>query len=351
MNKRYQVFISSTYSDLVEERRYVMQSLMEMDCIPAGMELFPATDEEQWIFIKKIIDDCDYYLLIIGGRYGSTTDEGISYTEKEFNYAREKGLPIICLIHGKPDNISIGKSETAPELQKKLIDFREKAKQGRLVKFWENPEELQGIVAISLNSTMKNHPAIGFVRADLVPDENATTEILKLRNQILKLEEQLEYAANNAPVGSEQFAQGDDLFEINYTYKSRPELDYFDIGGKNTQTYSSEAKIDWNTIFSKISPFMVNEAEENVLETQLNTLIQDNEISHISKRKENSEKTIFKFQINNSDFQTIKIQLKALGLIMKSTKNRGIKDQGTYWTLTTYGDNVMTRLIAIKKRD
>jgi hypothetical protein len=90
INKRYQVFISSTYADLKEERRYVMQSLMEMDCIPTEMELFPATDEEQWIFIKKIIDDCDYYLLIIGGRYGSITDEGISYTEKEFDYAREK---------------------------------------------------------------------------------------------------------------------------------------------------------------------------------------------------------------------------------------------------------------------
>ena len=53
---------------------------MEMDCIPAGMELFPAADEEQWEFIKRVIDDCDYYVLIIGGRDGSLTPEGISYT-------------------------------------------------------------------------------------------------------------------------------------------------------------------------------------------------------------------------------------------------------------------------------
>jgi hypothetical protein len=87
VEKRYQVFVSSTYADLKEERQHVTQALMEMDCIPAGMELFPATDEEQWEFIKRIIDDCD--LLIIGGRYGSTTDEGISYTEKEYDYAVE----------------------------------------------------------------------------------------------------------------------------------------------------------------------------------------------------------------------------------------------------------------------
>jgi hypothetical protein len=83
MNKRYQVFISSTYADLKEERSKVIQTIMELDCIPAGMEIFPAIDEEQFNFIKKIIDDCDYYLLIIGGRYGSISEDGLSYTEKE----------------------------------------------------------------------------------------------------------------------------------------------------------------------------------------------------------------------------------------------------------------------------
>jgi hypothetical protein len=77
MDKRYQVFISSTYADLQEERRRVIQTVIETDCIPAGMELFPAADEEQLEFIKRVIDDCDYYLLIIGGRYGSLSPEAL----------------------------------------------------------------------------------------------------------------------------------------------------------------------------------------------------------------------------------------------------------------------------------
>lgn len=113
MDKRYQVFISSTYADLREERQRVIQALMEMDCIPSGMELFPAADEEQWEFIKRVIDDCDYYLLIIGGRYGSTTPEGISYTEKEYDYAIEKGIRVVALLHANPEEIPIGKSELA----------------------------------------------------------------------------------------------------------------------------------------------------------------------------------------------------------------------------------------------
>ena len=99
MNKRYQVFVSSTYADLQQERRKVIQTLMEMDCIPAGMELFPAADDEQWEFIKRVIDDCDYYVLIIGGRYGSLTSEGISYTEKEHNYAMSIGLKVLTILY------------------------------------------------------------------------------------------------------------------------------------------------------------------------------------------------------------------------------------------------------------
>lgn len=133
MDKRYQVFVSSTYVDLKEERQKVNQTLMEMDCIPAGMELFPATDEEQWEFIKKIIDDCDYYLLIVGGRYGSLSSEGVSYTEQEFDYAVEKGIRVIALIHGAPGMLAADKTDGTDEARRKLEVFRKKWRKGDLL--------------------------------------------------------------------------------------------------------------------------------------------------------------------------------------------------------------------------
>src|SRR5688572_21788241 len=93
-DKKYQVFVSSTYQDLQEERRQVIHALLELDCIPSGMELFPAADEDQWSLIKGVIDDCDYYVVILGGRYGSLGPEGLSYTEMEYRYAIEKGKPV-----------------------------------------------------------------------------------------------------------------------------------------------------------------------------------------------------------------------------------------------------------------
>ncbi|WP_420830026.1 DUF4062 domain-containing protein [Croceicoccus hydrothermalis] len=94
---RYQVFVSSTFTDLKEERAEVIQAPWEMDCIPTGMEAFVASNEDQWSGIQKVIDESDYYVLIIGGRYGSLTSEGISYTEKNINTRKTRGPGIsIC---------------------------------------------------------------------------------------------------------------------------------------------------------------------------------------------------------------------------------------------------------------
>ena len=106
MDKRYQVFISSTYEDLKEERKEVMQALLELDCIPAGMELFSAADDDQWKIIQKVIDDCDYYIIISAGRYGSSDNSGMGYTEKEYKYALENGKPILGFIHADIGSIS-----------------------------------------------------------------------------------------------------------------------------------------------------------------------------------------------------------------------------------------------------
>ena len=103
MNKKYQFFISSTYEDLKVERDKAIYTILEMEQFPVGMELFSAADEDQWDVISQTIDTSDYYVLIIGRRYGSiipegNSDAGISYTEKEFNYAVSKGIPVLAFI-------------------------------------------------------------------------------------------------------------------------------------------------------------------------------------------------------------------------------------------------------------
>jgi len=45
MEKKHQVFISSTFRDLIVERQAVLKAVLELGHMPAGMELFPAADE------------------------------------------------------------------------------------------------------------------------------------------------------------------------------------------------------------------------------------------------------------------------------------------------------------------
>jgi hypothetical protein len=106
-------------------------------------------------------------------------------------------------------------------------------------------------------------------------------------------------------------------------------------------------ELTWNEIFSCVSPFLIDEATEQTLISALNENIETREYEKLEKK--HSEKLFKDFNVSSDDFQTIKVQLRALGLITKSSKQRSVKDTSTYWTLTPYGDNVMTKLRAIKR--
>ena len=88
--KKYQIFVSSTYKDLIVAREKVFETILKLYHFPVGMEMFSADDDEQWEVIKDTIDSSDYYVVVIGHRYGSVTAEGLSFTEKEYNYAKNK---------------------------------------------------------------------------------------------------------------------------------------------------------------------------------------------------------------------------------------------------------------------
>lgn len=136
-----------------------MHALLELNCIPAGMELFPAANEDQWSLIKGVIDDCDYYLVISGGRYGTIGPDDISYTEMEYRYAIEKKKPVIAFLHKDPDALPKKRTEASSKGQKMLQSFRDLL-QKRMCKFWETPQELGSVVSRSLIMLQRKHPGV-----------------------------------------------------------------------------------------------------------------------------------------------------------------------------------------------
>lgn len=150
---RYQVFVSSTFTDLKDERDKVLQAILECKAFPTGMELFPSADDEQFEFIKREIDSSDYYLVVIAGRYGSRADDRTSFTEKEFDYAVAQGKPILAFLIQDPSKLTFDKCEKDAEGRASLDQFKEKARKSRLVKHYSNPDELksQGLTIAQLS--------------------------------------------------------------------------------------------------------------------------------------------------------------------------------------------------------
>jgi hypothetical protein len=319
MEKRYQVFVSSTYKDLQDERAQVIRTLMEMDCFPAGMELFPAVDEEQWNFIKKVIDDCDYYILIVGGRYGSTSPEGLSYTEQEYDYAIEKGLKVLAFVHEDPGKLPLEKSEIKEELRVRLSAFLDKIKKGRLVKFWNTGSELPGLVALSLPRTIKAYPAVGWVRANQVGNAELLGEVNELRKRNQELEKLLVELRPMASGGvPEDLAGLDDLVELKGTYTP--------VG--RSQESSWTYSVAWGQLFALIAPELLNVRKEHMVKDSIERLIVKR--THITDRF---------FYIEQEIFQTIKIQFLALGLVKIETGQ---------WSLTSKGQMTMMQLRSVR---
>lgn len=130
MRKKLQIFVSSTFEDLKKERQMVMEAILEVGHLPAGMEYFVSDDAHQFDIIKKWIQESDAYLLIVGGRYGSINPadpQKRSYTHLELEYARKLKKPIRILLLSKTfldEKIKKGDYKKRDFTNKRLIAFK-----------------------------------------------------------------------------------------------------------------------------------------------------------------------------------------------------------------------------------
>ena len=226
-NKKYQVFISSTYADLAEERKKILDVLLMADCIPAGMEAFVAADIEQFEVIKKVIDLCDYYVLIIGKRYGSIhPDTGKSYTEMEYDYAIEQGIPVLVFAIDENIELALDKVETDKNKIEKLKMFRTKAMTNRLASIWATPEDLTGKLAISIMKARTEIKRPGWQRAVDFDEASLRREIMEQKNENKKLADDLKAAREEISFLTEEtdIAFEDCEVKIEYHYQSQSGL-------------------------------------------------------------------------------------------------------------------------------
>lgn len=174
MNKKLQVFVSSTYTDLIEERQTAVEAILDAGHIPAGMELFKA-GKSQMKTIQKWIDESDVYMLILGGRYGSIEEEsGLSYTELEYNYALSKNMPVFAVVlqydflksneRNKKNTVIFEK-----ENLDKYNNFKKEV-ESNIVKFAHNIDQIKTNIHSHLNDIANNseYTLSGWIKGDSI---------------------------------------------------------------------------------------------------------------------------------------------------------------------------------------
>ena len=312
-----------------------MQALLEMDHIPTGMELFPASSEGVWETIKGVLAECDYYIVIVAGMYGSVDAQGISYTEREYDYAMKLGIPAIAFVHEDPGKLAAEQVEASARKKKSLAEFREKLKQS-VVKHWNSAEELPGYVVTSMLKLSKSHPRTGWIRAD-EPSADVAEEVSRLRGEVLRLQDELSEARETLGPDWTGLASGTMPHEYRAFIRKRDPL-----SGRLVEEHFT-VRTTWDEIVKTLGPLLYEEASESKLTARLTTLANE-----LLQQSEEPAAPGGQLLVHGDELQPIKTQLLVLSLIEISSKPHGVRDTETYWTLTKTGRSHLLELSAIR---
>jgi len=336
MERRHQIFISSTFSDLKQERAEIVQALLELDCFPAGMELFPATSEAAWELIKGVIDDSDYYCLIIGGRYGSLDADGIGFTEKEYDYAVSSGKPIVAFLHAAPAQILAGKSEPLDSGRQKLEAFRKKVEASHHCKYWTTAEELGGKASRAIVALRKSHPSEGWVPGAYAADESSRLEVASLRARVAELEAELaKHIVSGGISNTANLASGSDEFEA-----------YAHFATNKKKADWRTVIVTWDQILGYVGPTLLPECSDEEFLEKLKLCF-----AHAATlQMEGGEEVFYESVVlQHVTVDQIKVQLRALGYMVPGAKRRAVSDKRTYWKLSQSGESRLLSVQAIQK--
>lgn len=190
------VFVSSTFTDLKEERQAAVEAILKAGHIPAGMELFAATDKSQMDVIRKWIDESDAYLLLLGGRYGSIEPEsGKSYTQLEYEYAVEKGKAFFSVVITEKrlnEKVSeVGKEVLELDNPQQYKGFRDIAT-SKMVEFWSDLRDIKLAIHATLSEFADRPELIGWVLGSEATNTGAIAEeLVRLTKENAELRSQV----------------------------------------------------------------------------------------------------------------------------------------------------------------
>jgi len=316
MNKRYQVYVSCRIPWTDEQRRGVVRAIVGTGCIPVGMDLGAAGDEEEREIAERVVHDCDYYLLIEGRGAEPRVDN-------ETEYATSRGVAVIALMQeARPQSPREGPS-IAPATAS--VTLRNGITSGRIVRTWGHSAELPGAVALGLSLAIRTRPAIGWVRGDVAATADLLAEADVLRRERDALRAKLAALQATIILSAEGIAGLDDEVVVRLRSKMR----------SHPQWQASSVRMKWRDVFGRIGAHLLSRPSDRTVRSMAAGALMRADSAKLRRH-----------EIDDEDFQTIRLTLKALGLVdLDDTQTR---TGGTLrWGLTPRGEHLLLQCRAV----
>lgn len=326
--KKYQIFVSSTYTDLTKEREQIVKAILEIGHIPVGMEMFSAADEEQWTIIQRHISQSDYYVVIVAHRYGSL-DGDVSYTEKEYDFALKNNIPILGFVIDDSAAWPSDKSETDSQKRAKLIQFKSKVK-SKPVAFWTDAKDLYSSCIVALMKAFVSQPRQGWIRSKENHDADILDEISRLskENDILRKQIQNTDKKQQEKESSIWDEAVDYIFEKNFT---------MEVYYSRSTNWERTESISMYGLFRNIAPTLLPEATATNINKLCAILVAD------PNRK--LRQTV---PVPTNTIDELMVNWMAYGLVEPSKLKHSVSDNEKYWSLTELGQKMLGKIIRLE---
>ncbi len=338
--RRFQIFLSSTYDDLREERQAATQSILAMGHLAAGMELFPASDLSQLDLIQRVIDESDYYVVLVGGRYGTLHPQlGMSFTELEYDHALKLQKPILGFVARDIGKLTSERVESDPSRRAALDRFREKVL-SKTCQLFDDPKDLGLKVMSSLMTETRINPQIGWIRADQgrssedIAEERELRRVVKEQaDRVVELERRIRDAVVMIPEIERDYAHGNQATHLSVRF-----------AGSDKKQVLERVEVTWDEIFSAIGPSMFGYIIRRPSSNNTYALYPfDSNLCELVRRKifdQVGQRTIYLFP---HEIDKIMIQFKQLGYLEMAEDEVG-GNQFRGFTLTELGEHRLTVL-------
>ncbi len=333
LDKRYQVFISTSGAEMQPERMILSQTLVGMGFFSWGLEQRTPLSTA---FARRQIDDCDYVVILLGSQYGEQSVSGVGYMHLEYIYAITKQKPVIVFMHEEPAARDPSLHDAKPELREKFIEFR-KLLQNEVdqVFTYRSLRDLEMAVRLNMSQMLERYPVSGWVR----PQNTQTLhdEIDQLKAQIAQME---------ADAGKRELDPFLSLPKVSMHEVFSFEYRMHAYQDGNFKELKVQKKLTWAELLSILGSTFVNPTPEEFFSKRMNEFLNETGLDDARMQMPRAH-AVARAQMNIRALHSLKLQMRQNDWIVPTGRD---DRQRLLWQVTTKAQKLMESNLLDKDR-